>query len=184
MCVQNVCGNGPTLTRKMSVQSLRMRSTQGSSSNMMECEISLKKPRTNFPMTKTTDTYRPMILEGEGRKKDIYIQEIIALKWRWLYFIVRLHIFFSIYNTSKHKHSTQWKIPKRFYQTLVYICDCGFSYPYPARKPRLGGLTLSLNMTMGRTPHGEGAQSAMAMSHHSWFPLSDLSLFRDSVMFR
>lgn len=53
-----------------------MRSTQGSSSNMMEWDISLKKPRTNFPMTKTTDTYRPMILEREKRiEKKIYIQE-------------------------------------------------------------------------------------------------------------
>lgn len=182
MCVQNV--NVHTLTRKMSVQSFRMRSTQGSSSNMMECEISLKKPRTNFPMTKTTDKYRPMILEGEGRKKDIYIQEIIAHKWRWLYFIVRLHIVspFTTHANTNIQHNERYQ--KGFYQTHVYICDCGFSYPYPARKPRLGGLTLSLNMTMGRTPHGEGAQSAMAMSHHSWFPLSDLSLFRDSVMFR
>ena len=48
----------------MSVQSFRMRSTQGSSSNIMECEISLKNPRTNFPITSTTDTYRPMILQA------------------------------------------------------------------------------------------------------------------------
>lgn len=58
-----------TLTRKMSVQSFRIRSTQGNSSNIMECEISLKKPRTNFPMTRTTETYKPMILEQkEGGK--------------------------------------------------------------------------------------------------------------------
>lgn len=64
VCVSPHC----KLTRKMSVQSFRMRSTQGSSSNMMEWEISLKNPRTNFPITKTTDTYRPMILEG-GKKR-------------------------------------------------------------------------------------------------------------------
>lgn len=69
-------GTHCTLTRKMSVQSFRMRSTQGSSSNMMEWDISLKKPRTNFPMTRTTDTYRPMILGGEIRKeKQVYNQE-------------------------------------------------------------------------------------------------------------
>lgn len=50
----------------MSWHSLRMRSTHGSSSNMMECEISLKKLRTNLPMTSTMDTYSPMIL-GAGR---------------------------------------------------------------------------------------------------------------------
>jgi len=61
-----------TLTRKISVQSFRMRSTQGSSSNMMEWEISLKKPRTNFPMTKTTDTYRPMILKRKLREKYLH----------------------------------------------------------------------------------------------------------------
>lgn len=59
-------------------------------------------------------------------------------------------------------------------------------YPYPARNPKLGGLTLSLNMTMGKTPHEEGAQPEMAMSHHSWFapPFGDLSLIRDSVILR
>lgn len=44
-----------SLTRKMSVQSFRIRSTLGSSSNMMECEIPLKSSRINFPMTRTTD---------------------------------------------------------------------------------------------------------------------------------
>lgn len=58
-----------------------------------------------------------------------------------------------------------------------------FSHPYPARKPRLGGLTLSLKMTMRRTPQ-DGSQPSTAMSHHSWEPLLLLerSLFRDSVM--
>lgn len=68
------------------------------------------------------------------------------------------------------------------------LCTCFWvyvSHPYPARKPRLGGLTLSLNMTTGRTWH-EWAQPAMAISHHSWLPLpfSDLSLIRDRVIFR
>lgn len=41
-------------------------------------------------------------------------------------------------------------------------------------------------MTIGRTPHEEGSQPAIAISHHSWFPLlfSDLSLIRDRVIFR
>ena len=60
-------------------------------------------------------------------------------------------------------------------------------YPYPARKPKLGGLTLSLNMTMGNTRQlpVEGVQLSMAMSHHSWVPLrfKDLSLMRDRVTF-
>lgn len=63
-------GKSASLTRKMSVQSFRMRSTQGSSSNMMECDISLKKPRTNLPMTKTTDTYKPMILREPGKQNE------------------------------------------------------------------------------------------------------------------
>lgn len=62
-----VCVLLHTLTRKMSVHSFRIRSTQGNSSNIMECEISLKKPRTNFPMTRTTETYKPMILAQKER---------------------------------------------------------------------------------------------------------------------
>ncbi len=59
----------------MSVQSFRMRSTQGSSSNMMEWLIPLKNSLTNFPITNTTEAYNPMMLqetqeegeeEGEG----------------------------------------------------------------------------------------------------------------------
>lgn len=65
---QRVCFHTHTLTRKISVQSFRMRSTQGNSSNIMECDISLKKPRTNFPMTKTTDTYKPMILDERKKR--------------------------------------------------------------------------------------------------------------------
>lgn len=57
-------------TRKMSVQSLRMRSTQGSSSNMMEWLMPLKNSRTNFPITKTTEAYNPMMLQGEGREEE------------------------------------------------------------------------------------------------------------------
>lgn len=53
----------------MSVHSLRMRSTQGSSSNIMEWLIPLKNSRTNFPITKTTDAYNPMMLQGERDTK-------------------------------------------------------------------------------------------------------------------
>lgn len=42
--------------RKMFWYSLRMRFTYGSFSNMMECEISLKKSRTNLSMISTMDT--------------------------------------------------------------------------------------------------------------------------------
>lgn len=59
----------------MSVQSFRIRSTQGSSSNIIEWEISLKKPRTNFPITRTTDTYNPMILAG-GQKTEIILEKV------------------------------------------------------------------------------------------------------------
>lgn len=53
-------------TRKMSVHSFRIRSTLGSSSNMMEWEIPLKNSRTNFPITRTTEAYSPIMLK---RKK-------------------------------------------------------------------------------------------------------------------
>lgn len=69
-----------------------------------------------------------------------------------------------------------------FYDMFTCILD---PYPYPARKPKLGGLTLSLNMIIGNTRQlpAEGLHSSMAMSHHSWCPLrfNDLSLIRDSV---
>ena len=53
----------------MSVHSLRMRSTQGSSSNIMEWLIPLKNSRTNFPITKTTEAYNPMMLQGKRDTK-------------------------------------------------------------------------------------------------------------------
>lgn len=56
----------PLVTRKMSVHSLRIRSTQGSSSNMMEWLIPLKNSLTNFPITRTTDAYNPMMLQETG----------------------------------------------------------------------------------------------------------------------
>lgn len=55
-------------TRKMSVHSLRMRSTQGSSSNMMEWLIPLKNSLTNFPITRTTEAYNPIILPPRRRE--------------------------------------------------------------------------------------------------------------------
>lgn len=57
----------------MSVQSLRMRSTHGSSSNMMEWLIPLKNSLTNFPMTSTTEAYSPMMLH----KRSIINQSLI-----------------------------------------------------------------------------------------------------------
>lgn len=75
----------------MSVQSFRMRSTQGSSSNMMECDISLKKPRTNFPMTKTTDTYKPMILQDGGKEEAEFYTGVEHLQ----------HVFVSHLNNNK-----------------------------------------------------------------------------------
>lgn len=62
-----------SFTRKMSVQSLRMRSTHGSSSNMMEWLIPLKNSLTNFPMTSTTEAYSPMMLH----KRSIINQSLI-----------------------------------------------------------------------------------------------------------
>lgn len=58
------------LTRKMSVHSLRMRSTQGSSSNMMEWLIPLKNSLTNFPITNTTEAYRPMMLRRRRTQEE------------------------------------------------------------------------------------------------------------------
>lgn len=56
------------------MQSLRMRSTQGSSSNMMEWLIPLKNSRTNFPITRTTEAYSPMMLgameTGAGTEEE------------------------------------------------------------------------------------------------------------------
>lgn len=60
-------------TRKMSVHSLRIRSTQGSSSNMMEWLIPLKNSLTNLPITKTTEAYNPMMLRrrrGAGTEEQ------------------------------------------------------------------------------------------------------------------
>lgn len=56
------------------------------------------------------------------------------------------------------------------------------AHPYPARKPRLGGLTLSLKIIMGKTSH-DSRQLAILMSHHSGAPLPfrDVSLIRDKV---
>lgn len=55
-------------TKKISVHSFRIRSTLGSSSNIIEWEIPLKNSRTNFPITSTTEAYKPMILQ---KKKNI-----------------------------------------------------------------------------------------------------------------
>ena len=93
----------------------------------------------------------------------------------------------------KERRAETWcTVPQHMAQPLcggVCLCDLYTfdPYPYPARKPKLGGLTLSLNMTMGNTRQlpVEGSQWSMAMSHHSWVPLrfKDLSLMRDRVTF-
>lgn len=101
-------------TTKMSVQSFKTRSTQGSSSNMMDLEIPLKNSLTNFPMTSTTDMYRPTILKKRsgGRKQSILLCHVGKMYTK-------------------------------------QSCTVGpGAYPCPARKPRLEGLTLSLNITI------------------------------------
>lgn len=57
-------------TKKMSVHNFKIRSTLGSSSNMIEWEIPLKNSRTNFPTTRTTDAYSPMMLKSKNGKSS------------------------------------------------------------------------------------------------------------------
>lgn len=71
-------------TKKISVHSFRMRSTLGSSSNMMEWEIPLKNSRTNFPITRTTEAYNPMMLQTK-KEKDFFFKKKIYryFKMKW-----------------------------------------------------------------------------------------------------
>lgn len=132
-------------TRKMSVHSLRIRSTQGSSSNMMEWLIPLKNSLTNFPITRTTEAYNPIILRPRRREAGTEEQKLVSLYW---------------------KSSAQER------ETAVL-------YPYPARKPRLGGLTLSLKtrscrpasrllLTTVLPPTGTKLATGWSTIHHSW----------------
>lgn len=68
-------------TKKMSVHNFKIRSTLGSSSNMMEWEIPLKNSRTNFPITRTTDAYSPMMLKRKkGKVQTVPWKRIIQIR--------------------------------------------------------------------------------------------------------
>lgn len=136
-------------TTKMSVQSFRTRSTQGSSSNMMDLEIPLKNSLTNFPMTSTTDMYRPTILKKRsgGRK-------------------------FSILSCHVGK----------MYTKQSHTVGPG-TYPCPARKPRLEGLTLSLNITISMLWQLWSETEVHSSTTHHWSACpSDVTVICWSLM--
>lgn len=62
-------------TMKISLHSLSTRSTHGSSSYMMDRDIPVKNSRTNLPTTRTTDMYRPTILQ-KNRKQVKCLQQV------------------------------------------------------------------------------------------------------------
>ena len=71
-------------TMYISKHNFNMRSTFGTSSNIIRYEIEVKKSRTNLPINQTKPTYRPIILKKisfKKKKKKKRLKQIIEISF-------------------------------------------------------------------------------------------------------